>query len=189
MQKSHIIKKSNHTFRQIEKISSFWGNLPGQTHPNSTVSGIAPKNRVMKEALPNGNNFIPPTGNRTPWQENVAQRTGNESMDYTIEQAAQPSPIYLERAQQKGLLGKYYDDKVKQDYAINPDVGDTGQPARAIPVEDNSSVAATAPSIKYPDPKPQVDFNALFKKHHATAFDPNSRIDRIKMQKLQSKYK
>lgn len=48
---------------------------------------------------------------------------------------------------------------------------------------------SAAPALK-PAASPQAgrDWNALFKKHHATSFDPHSSEDRAKMQALRAKY-
>jgi len=118
---------------------------------------------------------------------------GDTHKDYQLQQAAQPSPAYLERANKKNLLGKYYSDKMTQDYAVNPSEGDKGVPAKALPVADQNSApqyaAPAQPAYPTSAPvKPKVDLNALFKEHHATSFNPKSSMDIGKMKKLKAKY-
>jgi len=114
----------------------------------------------------------------------------DDMMDYQIEKATQPDPQYLQRANQKGVLGKYYDDKVKQDYAINPRYGDTGSAARAIIVPEQSKVGIT-PDVQTPvQPRPQIsdaDLRARFKREHKTSYDDKSSKDKGKMDILRKK--
>jgi hypothetical protein len=73
-------------------------------------------------------------------------------------------------------------------YAVNPSLGNTGAPARAIPVGPVAApVAAPVAPVKAAPVKVAPDFNALFKQQHASSFDPNSSMDRLKMQKLKAR--
>ena len=124
----------------------------------------------------------------------ISKLMGDARTDYQLQQAAQPSPRYLEAVKKKGLLDKYYNDKMTQDYAVNPSEGDKGVPAKALPVADqNSAPQYAAPAQPaYPTPVAPVkvapNFDAIFKKQHASSFDPNSAMDRAKMQKLKARY-
>lgn len=158
---------------------------------SAAIGGLLEKTAYQNfMGMSSGQSNSPGKGDSFTFSQGIANLMGDKHTEHQLEQAAQPSPQYLERANKKGVLGKYYDDKVKQDYAINPSVGDTGRPAKAIyldPAEQAKSVAAgpasPAPaSVTYPAPEP--DINALFRKHHATAYDPKSRVDRMKMQQL-----
>ncbi len=121
----------------------------------------------------------------------------DQRMDATLAQAAQPSPEYLNRAQNKGLLGKYYNDKMTQDYAVNPEIGDTGAPAKAIPLSMTDTLASekTPPSsivpkdVQYPAPAtPQITPEQRFAKMHGSGFDPKSKMDIGKMKQIMAKY-
>ena len=124
----------------------------------------------------------------------ISKLMGDTRTDYQLQQAAQPSPRYLEAVKKKGLLDKYYNDKMTQDYAVNPSEGDKGVPAKALPVADqNSAPQYAAPAQpEYPTPVAPVkvapNFDALFKKHHKTSFNPVSSMDKGKMEKLKAKY-
>jgi hypothetical protein len=105
-----------------------------------------------------------------------AQKVTVDNMDDIIQQAALPSPQYVQKMMSQGK------DPVvpaNASYAVNPSLGNTGAPARAIPV---GPVAAPVAPVKA-----APDFNALFKKMHASSFNPNSSMDRLKMQKLKAR--
>jgi hypothetical protein len=103
--------------------------------------------------------------------------TSNNMIDI-LQKSREPDPRYLQRMAQQGK------DPVvpsNADYAVNPALGNTGAPARAIPV------GPTAPT---PAPRPQVseaDLQAQFKRNHRTSFDKDSPVDRRKMDALRKK--
>lgn len=120
---------------------------------------------------------------KTPAARGQAPRIPNASvvtpdnMDDIAQQAREVSPVYAQRMMSQGK------DPVvpaNASYAVNPSLGNTGAPARAIPV---GPVAPPAAPVKV-----APNFNALFKQQHASSFDPNSAMDRAKMQKLKARY-
>ena len=75
-----------------------------------------------------------------------------------------------------------HDNINKQAMLVKLAVGNYGQ--MGVPKTYSPGVATTPPSVVYPNAQPQADHAALFRRNHGTDFDPNSRIDRVKMQKL-----
>jgi hypothetical protein len=127
---------------------------------------VTPRNPLGK--TPKARGEAPPVG--------PAQKVTLDNMDDIIQQASLPSPQYVQKMMSQGK------DPVvpaNASYAVNPSLGNTGAPARAIPV---GPVEAPAAPVKV-----APDFNALFKEQHASSFDPNSSMDRLKMQKLKAR--
>jgi hypothetical protein len=116
----------------------------------------------------------------------------DKRMDAEIAAAEQPSTAYT-RAMRQGTNHRAFVDKVRKDYGANPTI------PRATPVNPQPPAQvgppAPAPAGKAPimpasrPAAPATDFNAMFRKQHGSAFDPNSRVDKQKMQQLQARYK
>jgi hypothetical protein len=128
---------------------------------------VTPRNPLGK--TPKARGEAPPVG--------PAQKVTLDNMDDIIQQASLPSPQYVQKMMSQGK------DPVvpaNASYAVNPSLGNTGAPARAIPV---GPVAAPVAPVKV-----SPNFNAIFKQQNASSFDPNSAMDRAKMQKLKARY-
>jgi len=133
---------------------------------NEAAQPAAPRNPLGRTPAARGD---------APRISNAQKVTPDNADDMNL-QAREISPVFTQKMMSQGK------DPVvpaNASYAVNPSLGNTGAPARAIPV---GPVAAPVAPIKV-----APDFNALFKEQHASSFDPNSSMDRLKMQKLKAR--
>lgn len=116
---------------------------------------------------------------QTPAQRGDAPRIPNarpineDNMDSIEFEARKISPVYEQRRIAQGKSPVVPDNA---DYAVNPRIGNTGRPARAIVVDPLSLVT----------PNTKTNYEAWFRNNKGGAYNPNSKADYAEMAKLKT---
>lgn len=118
---------------------------------------------------------------KSAMQVGMGSQTANPSQGFTANLKASPTtPTPVGHGSQMAPVGQNIPVQTQPNPQAPTPIGNGNQmamPGQGVQVQ-------TTPTLN-PSPTPDVDWNAQFQKYHGTSFDPNSTMDRSKLERMQ----